>query len=272
MEALALYLLLLVTFAPMLWLLVRNPAAAVAISAGVYVVARMQGWALAAYPHGTWQLNPFAWQFLFLLGAWLGTGGGRTIERILGSRLLLWGAVAYLVVALVLVRVAYGAQFLGSMPAWLVNSVMPVHRADLDLALLLHVMAVAAVAVRLVPRDWPSLASPLLRPILLCGEYSLLTFCLGVFVAFAGWSVFIQLSNGPATLAAMACGGIALMIAFATVIDWFGETTGGGDKAGGSAQAQPLSSERRPARSRRDGTGALVEHGHEAGAGQRRAG
>lgn len=270
MEALALYLLLLATFAPMLWLLVRSPTAAVATSAAVYVLARTQGWALPAYPHGTWQFNPFAWQLLFLVGAWFGTGGGgRLIERLLGSRLLTGCAAAYLMLAFGFVRIAQVPQLMTYLPTWLVDAVMPVNRTDLDLMLLVHVMAIATVAVRVVPRDWPALSSAMLRPILLCGEYSLLTFCLGVFLAFAAWSVFIQLSNGPFTLAAMACGGIALMIAFATVINWFGETPGHA-KAGGTAHSS--SSDRRPARSRREGAGTLAEPGREAAPGHRRAG
>jgi hypothetical protein len=270
MEALALYLLLLATFAPMLWLLVRSPAAAVATSAVIYVLARTQGWELAAYPHGTWQFNPFAWQFLFLIGAWFGTGGGGgAMERLLGSRLLTACAAAYLVLAFAFVRIAHIPQLMAYLPTWLIDAVMPVNRTDLDLMLLVHVMAVAAVAVRAVPRDWPALHSPLLRPALLCGQYSLLTFCLGVFLAFAGWSVFIQFSNGPFTLAAVACAGIAVMIGFATVIDWFGETPGGA-KSGGTGH--PQSCDRRPARSRREGAGVLPDAGRESAAGHRRAG
>jgi hypothetical protein len=220
MEVLALYIVLLVGFVPMLWLLLRSPLLGLAASATVYALAREHGWTLPAYPSGTWVLNPFAWQLLFAASAWLGTGGGRMIERWLGSRLVLGLAVAYLAFALAVVMVVREASTLPHLPAWLSDATLPDTRTNLGFAVLLHVIAIGVVAVRLVPRDLPALDSRLLRPVLLCGVYSLPIFCLSVFLAFAGWSVSVQWSNGPLTHAALACGGVALMIAVAVVVEW----------------------------------------------------
>jgi hypothetical protein len=251
MEALTLYLVLLAAFPPVLWLLVRSPVVALAGSAALYALAREHGWTLAAYPDGTWPLNPFAWQFLFVAGAWLGTGGGRTIERVLGSRLLQAFAVAYLMFALALVTAARVALLRSYAPAWMLDGLLPVNRAELGLAVLVHVMAIGIVAFRLVPRDWPALASPALRPVLLCGEYSLPSFCLGVFVAFAGWSVFVQISNGPAAHAMIACGGILLMITVAVAINWFAEAPGS-PRRDSNRTTNVQAAERRAAPSRRE--------------------
>jgi hypothetical protein len=66
---LPLYVVLML-WAPMQMLLVRvNVAAALLASAGLYALTRLTGWALPSWPEpGTWFFNPFAWQFLFMLG------------------------------------------------------------------------------------------------------------------------------------------------------------------------------------------------------------
>jgi hypothetical protein len=69
LDALPLYILLLGTFAPALWLMVRKPTLALAGSMAVYLAARHFGWNLSGSPSGVWYFNPFALQFLFVLGA-----------------------------------------------------------------------------------------------------------------------------------------------------------------------------------------------------------
>ena len=62
-----------------------------------------------------------------------------------------------------------------------------------------HFLALAAVTVRFLPKDWPGLKSPWLRPLILCGQHSLEIFCLGVFLAFAGHFVLAEVSGGAVT-------------------------------------------------------------------------
>ena len=75
MDVLPLYIVLLLFFPPMLWLLIVEPAFALAGSALVYVLAWNLNWNLPAYPNGVWFFNPFAWQLLFVFGAWCALGG-----------------------------------------------------------------------------------------------------------------------------------------------------------------------------------------------------
>ena len=67
LDVLPLYVLLLATFAPALWLMVRRPILVLAGSIAVYLAGRHFGWNLATSPSGSWYFNPFAWQVLFLL-------------------------------------------------------------------------------------------------------------------------------------------------------------------------------------------------------------
>ncbi|MDU0959387.1 MAG: OpgC domain-containing protein, partial [Bradyrhizobium sp.] len=70
LDVLPLYIVLMAAFPPMLWSMMRFPMSALAASLGMYLLARHNGWNLPAYPSGGWYFNPFAWQFLFAIGAW----------------------------------------------------------------------------------------------------------------------------------------------------------------------------------------------------------
>ena len=72
----------------------------------------------------------------------------------------------------------------------------PINKTDLDVLRFAHFLALAAVTVRFLPKDWPGLKSPWLRPLVLCGQHSLEIFCIGVFLAFAGHFILAELSGG----------------------------------------------------------------------------
>ena len=80
MDVLPLYIVLLLLFPPMLRLLLWQPAFALAGSALVYVLAWNFDWNLPAYPNGVWFFNPFAWQLLFVFGAWCALGGAQRLS------------------------------------------------------------------------------------------------------------------------------------------------------------------------------------------------
>jgi len=68
-------LLLLLAFPVVLWVLLRNTAAALAASVLLYALVWEFGWNLPSYPSGHWVFNPLAWQLLFVFGAWCALGG-----------------------------------------------------------------------------------------------------------------------------------------------------------------------------------------------------
>ena len=82
------------------------------------------------------------------------------------------------------------------MPRWLEQWMYPIDKTDLDVLRFAHFLALAAVTVRFLPKDWAGLKSPWLRPLILCGQHSLEIFCLGVFLAFAGHFVLAEVSGG----------------------------------------------------------------------------
>jgi len=221
MDVLPLYIVLLLLFPPMLYFLMRAPAAALAGSALLYVLTWNLDWNLPAYPNGVWFFNPFAWQLLFVFGAWCALGGARRLAPVLRSRTVLVVAIAYLIFAFVITLTWYIEPLGRLVPNWLSEWMYPIDKTNLDVLRFAHFLALAAVTVRFVPRDWPALKSPLLQPAIRCGQHSLEIFCLGVFLAFAGQFVISEYSGGPPIQIAISLTGIIIMIATANLISWY---------------------------------------------------
>ncbi|HEX4408021.1 MAG TPA: OpgC domain-containing protein [Xanthobacteraceae bacterium] len=232
MDVLPLYIVLLLFFPPALWLLLRQPAVALAGSALVYVLAWNLDLNLPAYPNGVWFFNPFAWQLLFVFGAWCALGGAQRLTEVLHSRIVLVLCVAYLLFAFAVTLTWYYEPFARFMPNWLADWMYPIDKTNLDVLRFAHFLALAALTVRFFPRDWPALKSPWLQPAILCGQHSLEIFCLGVFLAFAGQFIISEWSGGPLVQTAISLLGILIMVATAALISWYKSMEGRGQSSG----------------------------------------
>jgi len=221
MDVLPLYIVLLLLFPPMLLLLLRRPNLALAGSAAVYGLAWKLDWNLPAYPNGVWFFNPFAWQLLFVFGAWCALGGARRLAGVLHSRIVLAVAIAYLLFAFAITLTWHFESLDRFVPGWLAEWMYPIDKTNLDVLRFAHFLALAAVTVRFLPRDWPGLKSPVLQPAIRCGQHSLEIFCLGVFLAFAGQITVAEFSGGPLLQTAISVLGIFIMIAAAGLISWY---------------------------------------------------
>ena len=78
--------------------------------------------------------------------------------------------------------------------------------------------------MQFVRRDWSGLESPWLRPVILCGQHSLVVFCLGEFLSFAAHFVITELGGGLATHVLVSVVGILIMIAVALLLTWYKRT------------------------------------------------
>ena len=108
-------------------------------------------------------------------------------------------------------------------PDWLIHIIYPLDKSDLDMFRLLHFLALAVVFVRLVPRDWPHLTSPYLRPIILVGQNSLPIFCLGVFLSFAAHWFLAQVNGDVFAQVLVSFGGMLAMVVVAWLLNKFKE-------------------------------------------------
>jgi len=221
MDVLPLYIVLLLLFPPALAMLMWQPAFALAASALLYVLTWTFDWNLPAYPNGVWFFNPFAWQLLFVFGAWCALGGAKRLAPVLQSRTVLAVAIAYLAFAFVIALTWYIEPLGRLVPNWLSEWMYPIDKTNLDVLRFAHFLALAAVTVRFVPRDWPGLKLPILQPAIRCGQHSLEIFCLGVFLAFAGQFVISEYSGGPLIQIAISITGIIIMIGTANLISWY---------------------------------------------------
>ncbi|WP_247277363.1 MULTISPECIES: OpgC domain-containing protein [unclassified Bradyrhizobium] len=219
MDVLPLYIALMATFPPVLWLLVRSRNLALATSFAIYAAARAFGWNLPSYPEGFWYFNPFAWQFLFVIGAWVALDRTETIGHLIGSRAAALSAALFLLLGLV-VTLAARLGFADAMPEALVDVFVPNDKTNLAPYRILHFLALALIVARFVPRDASWLTSPLLRPASICGERSLEVFCIGIFLSFIGHFLIELVCGSIAFQMLVALGGICTMTAVASYRTW----------------------------------------------------
>jgi hypothetical protein len=221
MDVLPLYIVLM-AFLPLVLQLIKWRADfTLAASVALYVACWQYDLHLTAFPNGFWSFNPFAWQLLFVFGAWCALGGARRMTRFLASPAALWVALAYLLFAFGVTMTWYFPQIVFLMPHWLEQWMYPIDKTDLDVLRFAHFLALAVIALRLVPAGWHGLESRWLWPMILCGQRSLEIFSFGVALAFAGYFVLMETSAGIALHFVVGIGGILIMSAFAWLLSWY---------------------------------------------------
>jgi hypothetical protein len=235
MDVLPLYIVLMLFLPLILWLMKWRADVTLGLSVLLYAVTWQFDLYLSAYPNGFWAFNPFAWQLLFVFGAWCALSGARRMTRILSSPVTMWIAFAYLAFAFFVTMTWHFPQLSFLMPKWLEGWMYPITKTDLDVLRFAHFLALAAITVRFLPKDWPGLKSIWLRPLILCGQHSLEIFCLGVFLAFAGHFVMAERGGGALLHFLLCVAGILIMSGMAWVISWYKHSADKSAKAKGVA-------------------------------------
>jgi len=221
MDVLPLYIVLLAWFPPVLWLLRRAPSTALIASATFYALTWWFEWNIPAYPKGTWVFNPFAWQMLFVFGAWCALGGAQRLSRWINSPVVITLAAFYLAFAFGIAMTWYFPRLAVFVPKFVSDTIYPIDKTNLDVLRILHFVSLAIITVWFVPRDWAALKSPVFWPLIVCGQHSLETFCLGVFLSFAGHFVFTEVSDRLPMQIAVSVAGIVIMVAAAALVSWY---------------------------------------------------
>ena len=185
---LALYLIL-IWIVPLAAVLLRSrPLATVAASVAVYISVQIwpstlslpSPWAEAFY------FNPFAWQLPFVLGMACGAAGPSYKGFIPRSMLALFAAACGLEVA-----------FLIKVDLWNPPFDVGIDKVTLAPLRLLHFYCVLIVGRFLLPRNFRFLQSAVLRPIVLCGQHSLVTYCTGGLLATIGTLLMAKYGSNP---------------------------------------------------------------------------
>jgi hypothetical protein len=176
-----------------------------------YCAARHFGWNLASSRTGLWYFNPFAWQLLFFLGAWIALGGAEAIQPMLRTRTVFWLAIAYLMFALV-VTMAINQPDLGKLlPHWILQPFDPNDKSNLAPYRVVHLMALAVVVTRFLPANSPVLQWRTLAPLIKCGQNSLKVFCIGIVLSFCAHAAIELSLNALWVQIFVAAAGVVLM-------------------------------------------------------------
>src|SRR5437762_1829286 len=221
LEVLQLFIVLMAIFPLVLFGMARRPNVTMAGSVALYFAARRFDWNLSSFPDGRWHLNPFCWQLLFVLGAWLALSGAtqmRAIHKLQEIAVLRAAAWLYLLFALA-VTMAGKFPHAGIVPELLRDALLP-NKENLAPHRVLHFLALAFLFTHLVPRDWSGFRWHTLQPVIKCGQEWLAVFCAGVFLSFAGHLVLI---TGPDSLAMhvlVSFVGISIMTGVAYYVSW----------------------------------------------------
>jgi hypothetical protein len=225
MDVLPLYVVLMCSLPVVLLLAKWKRDLPLILSVILYIVANRLDLHLSTYPDGFWSFNPFGWQLLFVFGAWCALGGVKRLQPILASPIAFWIAVAYLCAAFSLTMTWYFPRLEVFVPGWLSYWIYPIDKTDFDVLRFAHFLALAVVALHFVPANWAGLKSPWAQPLILCGQYSLQIFALGVALSFAGYALLMELDAGVALHFIVGAAGILILYGVARVFTWYKRVT-----------------------------------------------
>jgi hypothetical protein len=223
LDVLQLFIVLMAFFPFVLFGMTRRPGLTMAVSIALYVVARHLDWNLSAYPDGRWYFNPFCWQLLFVLGAWLALSGGKTMRAIHALQklpTLRAAALLYLLFALTVTLAGKFPQLAAMIPQPVLDNFLPNDKENIAPYRVLHFLALAFLVSYLVPRDWRGFQWPVLQPLMKCGEEWLPVFCAGVFLSFAGHFILITGPDSLAMQVLVSIAGMAAMTGVAYYVSW----------------------------------------------------
>jgi hypothetical protein len=196
----------------------RWPTPTLIASALLYFASHWFDWSVPAYPRGVIYFNPLDWQFLFVIGIWWGMKPAKEQPAILKSRILTGAAMIYLVFALFITLGWHFHSLEAYVPTLVVRLIYPIDKGDLDVLRLLHFLALALLCWRVLPCSLPMLRTRLMRPLVQCGEYSLVVYCISVLLSFAAHAVLNLGWNNLVSQTLVSVAGIAVMAATAGLL------------------------------------------------------
>jgi hypothetical protein len=182
LNILPLYVVLMAFFAATIWLL-RWPRVLFGLSFAIYLVVRFTDLNLDAWTGEGWFFDPFAWQFLFIIGVMLACAPMRRPSRpwlfdVLAAATVLVGMTVTLVIE-------PHPHFLDVVSGSAVFHYLVIEdKTGLYPFRLLSILALTWLCVRVIRFDQPWLRSRWVAPFVLVGQNSLPVFCSGIVFGF----------------------------------------------------------------------------------------
>ena len=223
LNILPMYIALLALFAVALPLL-RRPRVLLLLSLAMYALARAWPINLPSWTGGGWYFNPLAWQLLFVIGA-LAAYAPPTMPR--RPRVFDALATATVLFGLGIIWIVFWQPALAAaLPPGVARLLGEIDKTGLHPLRLASIMALAWLAIRLIPADARWLRGRLAAPFVLCGQHSLGVFCAGIVMSFLG-RLAMEDSDGAAMQIAVNVVGAAALLGVGALAAWYREKARG---------------------------------------------
>ena len=224
LDILPLYIVLLAAFPIVLLLQRRQPLAPLALSFVIYLLTLYFGWEPKTYPNKDgWFFNPFAWQFLFIVGATAGTAQSAAQPLLPQWPWIARAAIAVAVTVAVIKLTWLANRFWDGIPSLFYDQLgeFAEDKSDLSPLRLISFFALALTVVHFMGRDSAILRHPLSKLVITCGQHSLHVFCLGILLSVLGRFIVNSVSSSLLMQLVVNIGGLALMVALAQLMSWY---------------------------------------------------
>jgi len=190
----------------------------------LYALVGWLGFSVHGYPAGhVWFFNPFAWQFLFVIGATMGYA--EIAHRVIlpqGGKF--FATAVILLAAATIIKVSWTIHDVyDPVPALFLKQLWPMNKSNLAPLRLAQFLILAYVVARLIPPSSSMLRSALARPVIACGQHSLQIFCLSILLSLLGHFVLTEWRPDILAQLLVTAGGIAVMIGTAKLLSWYKE-------------------------------------------------
>jgi hypothetical protein len=218
LNILPLYVMLLLFLALVLPLL-RWPMVLLGLSFALYAVARITGLNMAAWTGEGWYFDPFAWQFLFMIGAVLSYAPPDPSRW--PRRLLDWLSGIVLVTGIIVIWVVdTHPRIRMALPAPVIRFVTDEDKTTLHPFRLLSILALTWIVVRVVPMSAGWLRSRAAGPLVLAGQNSLPVFCAGIFFGFIA-RLGLEFNDGVPMQVGVNVFGAVAMVTVGALAAWY---------------------------------------------------
>jgi hypothetical protein len=214
LDILPAYVVLLAAFPVVLWGLNRNVWMVLVPSFLLWLAVQVSGLTLWTTNGDSWFFNPFAWQFLFVIGAVFGHPASRGKFGLLDSKWLFRAAV---VVAIPIAFIQLTETFSHLVPG--VNSMRPgtamLDKTALGALRLISFFSLAVIARRLLPANGTFTVNRWCHPVLKCGRFSLNVFSFGALLSSVTAVTWVLTSANMVVQTTATVIGIGLQFAYA---------------------------------------------------------
>src|ERR1043166_1901368 len=224
LDILPLYIVLLAIFPVVLVMQRGRRLAPLILSFTVYLLTLYFGWEPKTYPDKDgWFFNPFAWQFLFIVGATAGTAHSAGQPPLPHWTWIPRVAIALTVIVAVIKLTWLVNRFWDGIPSLFYDQLgeFAEDKSDLSPLRLISFFAVTLAVVHFMPRDSAILRHPLSKLVITCGQHSLHVFCLGILLSVLGRFIVNSISSSLLMQLAVNVVGLGLMIGLAQLMSWY---------------------------------------------------